>query len=168
MHYPHISLIKKRFRRHTSTSSSNEPSKPSSSSSNNDSSNNSITSTQRKLNVGGVNRVEWTLLLKENELFRVDIKSVPKLEVGLSPSNISKKTDSLFLDKVDNMTAYPCYSSHKAEQGLGDFVEAVSDLNQSQQSHEVDTGVMGGRHRNRTHSRVPRVLMILILLSHIS
>ena len=74
---------------------------------------------------------------KDTELFGIDIKSVSNLEAGLTPVNTSKKTSSLFLDQIDDMTSYPRHSNQKSANGLEDFVEAVSDLNQHRQGRKV-------------------------------
>ena len=70
---------------------------------------------------------------KDTELFGIDIKSVSNLEAGLTSTKISKKTSSLLLDQIDDMTSQPRHSSQRSAEGLGDFVEAVSDLNQHRQ-----------------------------------
>ena len=44
---------------------------------------------------------------KDHKLFGVDVKSVTVLEKGIGPLNLGKQTISLFLEKIDNMTAYP-------------------------------------------------------------
>ena len=55
------------------------------------------------------------------------------LERGVAPKNLGKQTISLFLEQIDDMTAYPRHTHHKTSESLGDFVEAVTDLsNQSQ------------------------------------
>ena len=80
---------------------------------------------------------------KDHELFGVDVKSVAGLERGIAPSNLGKQTISLFLEQIDDMTAYPRHTHHKTSESLGDFVEAVTDLsNQSQ-------GKQGGGPRHR-------------------
>ena len=76
-------------------------------------------------------------LWKDTELFGIDIKSVSNLEAGLTPAKIGKKTSSLFLDQIDDMTSYPRHLSQKSAEGLGDFVEAVSDLNQHRQDQTI-------------------------------
>ena len=43
------------------------------------------------------------------------------------------------MDQIGDMKAYPRHSNHKATEGLCDFVEGVSDMNQSRQSHKVGT-----------------------------
>ena len=65
---------------------------------------------------------------KDNELFGVDVKSVAVLERGIAPANLGKHTISLFLEQIDDMTAYPRHTHHKTSESLGDFVEAVTDL----------------------------------------
>ena len=83
---------------------------------------------------------------KESELFGVDLKNVNHLEKGLSPKNLGKQTASLFLEQIDDMAAYPRHSSHKTQESLGDFVEAVTDLSHQQQGQRGgvrDTGWKG-------------------------
>ena len=65
---------------------------------------------------------------KDSELFGVDLKSVNVLERGLAPSGLGKHTTSLFLEQIDDMTAYPRHTHQKTSESLGDFVEAVTDL----------------------------------------
>ena len=66
---------------------------------------------------------------KDNELFGIGIKNVNVLEAGLGPSNSGKKTISIFLEQIDDMTAYPRHINHKNSEGLGEFVDAVTDMN---------------------------------------
>ena len=80
---------------------------------------------------------------KDSELFGVDLKNVVNLEKGLAPANLGKKTASLFLEQINDMAAYPRHSSHKTQESLGDFVEAVTDLSHQQQGQRGgvrDTG----------------------------
>ena len=58
----------------------------------------------------------------------MDLKNVNNLEKGLAPTNLGKKTSSLFLEQIDDMVAYPRHSSHKTQESLGDFV-AISRVN---------------------------------------
>ena len=59
---------------------------------------------------------------KETELFGLDIKSVNVLERGLAPTGLGKNATSLFLEQIDDMTAYPRHTHHKTSESLGDFV----------------------------------------------
>ena len=80
---------------------------------------------------------------KEHDIFGVDVKSVTVLERGIYPSNLGKQTISLFLEQIDNMTTYLCHTQHRTSESLGNFVEAVKDLsnqNQSKQGGVKDTG----------------------------
>ena len=87
---------------------------------------------------------------KDNELFGVGIKNAVTLEKGLSPAKLGKTTLTLFLEQIDDVTAYPRHSSDKTSESLGDFVEAVTDMNQSNQGRKggsQDTG-WKNKHRN--------------------
>ena len=48
---------------------------------------------------------------KDNELFGVSVKNMVTLEKGLLPPKLGKATMTLFLEQVDDVTAYPCHSS---------------------------------------------------------
>ena len=67
---------------------------------------------------------------KESELFGVDLKNVNNLEKGLAPPNLGKRTITMFLEQIDDVTAYPRHANHKTNESLGDFVEAVADMHQ--------------------------------------
>ena len=86
---------------------------------------------------------------KDTELFGLDVKNVNTLEKGLSPHNLGKKTASLFLEQIDDMAAYPRHSSHKTQEALGDFVEAVTDLNHHQQGRRGGVRDTGWKSKSR-------------------
>ena len=65
---------------------------------------------------------------KDHKLFGTVTKNVTVLGKGISPSKLGKKTVSLFLEQIDDMTAYPRHSSHKNLESLGAFVDAVTDI----------------------------------------
>ena len=95
---------------------------------------------------------------RENELFGVGIKNVNVLEKGLGPKSLGKKSTSLLLEQIDNMTAYPRHVGHKNLEALGEFVEAVTDLNNHQDGRRggtKDTGWRGkiGMPSNRLRMR---------------
>jgi len=81
---------------------------------------------------------------KDNELFGLGIKNVNTLEKGLAPHGLGKHSISLFLEQIDDMTAYPRHVSHKNSEALGDFVEAVTDLSYHKEGRRAggtkDTG----------------------------
>ena len=66
---------------------------------------------------------------KDSELFGVGLKHVNNLEKGLAPAKLGKCTVTLFLEKIDDVTAYLRHANHWSNE-LGDFVEAVADMNQ--------------------------------------
>ena len=71
------------------------------------------------------------------------------LERGLSPTGLGKNTVSLFLEQIDDMTAYPRHNHHKTSESLGDFVEAVTDLNNQSQMWKGGTKDSGWKHKYR-------------------
>ena len=79
----------------------------------------------------------------------MDLKSVANSEAGLTPKNIGEKTFALFLDQIDDMIAYTRHSSQKSAEGLGDSVEAVSDLNQSRQGSKAGNRDNGWKAQKR-------------------
>ena len=87
---------------------------------------------------------------KDSELFGVDLKNVNTLEKGLAPAKLGKHTVTLFLEQIDDVTAYPRHANHRNNDGLGDFVEAVADINQQHAGRKDgarDTG-WKGKSRN--------------------
>ena len=48
---------------------------------------------------------------KESELFGIDLKNVNNLEKGLAPPNLGKQTTTIFLEQIDDVTAYPCHAT---------------------------------------------------------
>jgi len=50
---------------------------------------------------------------KDGELFGGDLKSVNNTEEGLSPPGHGKTTTSMFLEQIDDITAYPRQPNHK-------------------------------------------------------
>jgi hypothetical protein len=86
---------------------------------------------------------------KESELFEIDLKNVVNLEKGLAPSKLGKRTTSIFLEQIDDVTAYPRHANHRSSKGLGDFVEAVADLNQERQGRKEGTRDTGWKGKTR-------------------
>ena len=86
---------------------------------------------------------------KDNELFGVDVKSVTALEKGLGPHKLGKQSTSLFLEQIDDMTAYPRHTHHKTSESLGEFVEAVTDLGNQGQSKQGGVRDTGWKHKSR-------------------
>ena len=86
---------------------------------------------------------------KDNELFGVGIKNVVTLEKGLSPPRLGKTTISLFLEQIDDVTAYPRHSSDKTSESLGDFVEAVTDMNNASEGRKGGTRDTGWKNKHR-------------------
>ena len=86
---------------------------------------------------------------KYSELFGIDVKSVNVLERDLTPSQLGKKTASLFLEQIDDMTAYLRHTHTKTSESLGDFVEAAMDLNMRDQGRKGEVKDSGWKHKNR-------------------
>jgi len=70
------------------------------------------------------------LMGKESELFRVGLKNSNNLEKGLVHPNLGKRTITVFLEQIDDVTAYPRHNNHKTNENLGDFLDAVTDIHQ--------------------------------------
>ena len=73
------------------------------------------------------------------------------LERGLAPTGLGKNTTSLFLEHIVDMTAYPRHNHHKTSESLGDFVEAVTDLNNQSQMRKGGTNDIGWNLNPATH-----------------
>lgn len=71
------------------------------------------------------------------------------LEKGLSPPKLGKATMTLFLEQIDDVTTYPRYSSDKTSESLGDFVEAVTDMNNASHGRKGDTRDTGWKQKHR-------------------
>ena len=82
-------------------------------------------------------------------MFGTATKNVTVLEKGISPPNLGKKTVSLFLEQIDDMTAYPRHSSHKNSESLGAFVDAVTDLSNASQGRKGGTRDTGWQNKHR-------------------
>jgi len=54
---------------------------------------------------------------KELEIFGVSLKNVDRLEQGLAPSGLGKRTVHLLLEQVEDMSAYPCHQNPKSSGG---------------------------------------------------
>ena len=85
---------------------------------------------------------------KETELFGISIKNVNRLEKGLGPKSLGKTTVSLLLKNINDMSAYPRHSSNKNSEALGEFVEAVTDMN-NQYDGRGGMKDTGWRHKSR-------------------
>ena len=86
---------------------------------------------------------------RDNELFGVNVKNVVTLEKGLSPPKLGKATMTLFLEQIDDVTAYPRHSSDKTSESLGDFVEAVTDMNNASHGRKGGTRDTGWKQKHR-------------------
>ena len=86
---------------------------------------------------------------KDSELFGVDLKNVNNLERGLAPAKLGKRTVTIFLEQIDDVTAYPRHANHRNSEGLGDFVEAVADINQQRQGRKDGTRDTGWKGKTR-------------------
>ena len=86
---------------------------------------------------------------KDTELFGLDIKSVNVLERGIAPTDLGKNTTSFFLDQIGDMIAYPRHNHHKTFESLGDFIEAVTDLNNQSQMRKGGMKNSGWKHKSR-------------------
>jgi hypothetical protein len=137
-HYPHLSKI----RRHLGISGEMSTDYSSGSSRKNDRS--VVRVRVDKVNVGPDPSVG-----KDSELFDINIKSVTALEKGLAPENLGKRTVMLFLEQIDDMTAYPRLSREKNSDSIGDLVTAVSDLHTQKQDHRGGAMDTGWKNKNR-------------------
>ena len=70
------------------------------------------------------------------------------LEAGLGPKS-GKKTISIFLEQIDDMTAYPRHINQKNSEGLGEFVDAVADMNNEREGRKVGSRDTGWRNKTR-------------------
>ena len=86
---------------------------------------------------------------KGNEIFGVGLKNVNVLEAGVAPPSLGKKTISIFLEQIDDMTAYPRHVNHKNSEGLGEFVDAVADLNNQRDGRKGGSRDTGWRNKTR-------------------
>lgn len=87
---------------------------------------------------------------KDNEPFGVNLKNVDALEDGLGIVGIGKTTLCLFLEQMEDMTAYLRHSSTNTTEGIGELVEGLSSIrNQNQERHGgiMDNG-WKNKHRN--------------------
>ena len=82
---------------------------------------------------------------KDNELFGVGTKNVVPLENELAPSKLGKTTVSLFLEQINDVTTYPCRSSNKTSESLGDILETVTDMNNADQGRRVELEILNGK-----------------------
>ena len=85
---------------------------------------------------------------KATGLFGVDIKKFNALERGRAPTGLGKTTTFLFLEQIDDITAYPRHNRHKTSESLGDFVEAVTDLNNQSQMRKGGAKDSGWKHKS--------------------
>ena len=90
-----------------------------------------------------------TSIGKETELFGISLKNVNGLEKGLGPKSLGKTTNSLLLENIDDMSAYPRHISRKNSEALGEFVEAVTDMNNQYDGRRGGTKDTGWRHKSR-------------------
>jgi len=62
---------------------------------------------------------------KESELFGVSLKNVDRLEQEISPSGLCKCTVHLFLEQIEDMSAYPRHHDAKSSEGVGELLQVV-------------------------------------------
>ena len=86
---------------------------------------------------------------KDNELFGVQLKNVNALEEGLGISGIGKITLRLFLEQMEDMTAYPRHSSTNTTEGIGELVEGLSNLRNQEQERRGGVTDTNWRNKNR-------------------
>ena len=86
---------------------------------------------------------------KENELFGIGIKNVNVLEAGLAPTNAGKKTICIFVEQIDDVTAYPRHINHKNSEGLGEFVDAVASMKNERDGRQGGARDTGWRSKTR-------------------
>ena len=142
--YPRVSKIRRCLGMHQSTSDDYSSSDGSSSDSDITFSPPSKSSASKGKKIG----VDPSLG-KENEIFGVGLKNVNVLEAGVAPPNLGKKTISIFLEQIDDMTAYPRHVNHKNSEGLGEFVDAVADLNNQRDGRKGGSRDTGWRNKTR-------------------
>ena len=86
---------------------------------------------------------------KDNELFGVQLKNVNALEEGLGISGIGKTTLRLFLEQMEDMTAYPRHSSTNTTEGIGELVEGLSNFRNQEQERRGGVTDTGWKHKRR-------------------
>ena len=165
-HYPSLKHVKRHLGETylSSSDSSSASDSPSESSSFSDSSQD-FASTKRHHKKSTSSRVKQSTIIlqaqrehigvdpsmgKDNELFGVELKNVHALEEGLGISGIGKTTLRLFLEQMEDMTAYPRHSSTNTTEGLGELVEGLSNLRNQEQERRggvTDTN-WKNKHRN--------------------
>lgn len=91
----------------------------------------------------------------------------------MAPPNSDKKATSIFLEQIDDMIAYPRYVSHKTSEGLGEFVDAVTDLNNQQDGMKGGSRDTGRRNKTRntlnyikSRDRINTAISYLLKESH--
>ena len=97
---------------------------------------------------------------KDNELFGVGINNVNALENGLAPPGSGKKTVSIFLEQIDDMTVYPRHISHKNSEALGEFVDAVTDLSNHRDGRRGGTKDTGWQNKTRNALEYIKMMML--------
>ena len=86
---------------------------------------------------------------KDNELFGVQLKNVNALEEGLGISGIGKITLRLFLEQMEDMTAYPRHSSTNTTEGIGELVEGLSNFRNQEQERRGGVTDTSWKHKHR-------------------
>ena len=86
---------------------------------------------------------------KDNELFGVNLKNVNALEEGLGIPGIGKTTRRLFLEQMEDMTAYPRHSNTNTTEGIGELVEGLSSFRNQDQERRGGVTDTGWKHKHR-------------------
>jgi len=85
---------------------------------------------------------------KESELFGVSFKNIDRLEQGLAPSGLGKRTVHLFLEQIEDMLAYPRYHNTKSSEGVGELVQVVTTMNSHAQGKRGGLTDMGWKTKH--------------------
>ena len=146
LHYPHLPSICKHLGMASTTS--NEDSGPTWEDEE-ESSDEFTSPPQRTTNTNAAVMGVDSSLGKDMELFGVNIKSVNVLERGLAPTGIGKLSTPLFPEQIGDTTAYPRHSHHKTSESLGEFVETVTELKNTDRMRQGGTKDSGWKHKSR-------------------
>lgn len=65
------------------------------------------------------------------------------MEQGIVPSGLGKRTVHLFLEQIEDMSAYPCHHNAKSSEGVGELVQVVTAMSshaQEKRGGSTDVG----------------------------
>ena len=66
---------------------------------------------------------------KDNDLLNVNIKNVDTLSKDLVPQGLGMRTMHLFLEQVNDISAYHRHQRSRSTEGVGEQVEAFISMN---------------------------------------